>query len=539
MASGGRRRIRHVAADPLDPNIIYGGKITKFDKRTGQVQNIAPEAVRSDKYQFVRTAPVLFSPVDPKTLFFAGNVLFKTQNGGNSWQVISPDLTRETYSDIPESVGVYRTDAMKTMPRRGVIYTVAPSYKDINTIWAGTDDGYIQVTSDGGKTWKNVTPPSITAWSKVSLMDAGRFDSNTAYAAVNRIRCDDLRPHIYRTHDGGKTSQEIVAGLPDNDPINAVREDPVRKGLLFAGSETAVYVSFDDGNHWQSLRQNMPATSIRDLVIKDDDLVVGTHGRSFWILDDITPLRQLTPPLANAETVLYKPQRTYRVRWNMNPDTPLPPEEPARQNPPDGAVINYYLQGKASQPITLDITDAAGKRVRRYSSDDKPYAVPDVNLPAYWIRPQQILSGEAGAHRFIWDLHYTPLDLPAAYPIAATYHQTAPDPTSPWVMPGTYTVTLTVNGKTYTQPLVVVMDPRVKTSPAALKQQHDLSLAVYEGRLQMISMQKAVQERKASQTSEQQKATNTLKTSLNSLNRTLSSIFGVLQDTDMPPPHRP
>jgi len=525
----------YVAADPLDPNIIYGGKVTKFDKRTGQVQNIAPEAVRSGKYRFVRTAPVLFSPVDPKTLFFAGNVLFKTQNGGNAWQVISPDLTRETYPDIPESVGVYRTDAMKTMPRRGVIYTIAPSYKDVNTIWAGTDDGYIQVTSDGGKTWKNVTPPGITAWSKVSLMDAGRFDANTAYAAVNQIRCDDLRPHIYRTHDGGRTWQEIVAGLPDNDPINAVREDPVRKGLLFAGSETAVYVSFDDGNHWQSLRQNMPATSIRDLVIKDDDLVVGTHGRSFWILDDITPLRQLTPPLANAETVLYKPQRTYRVRWNMNPDTPLPPEEPAGQNPPDGAVINYYLQGKASQPITLDIADAAGKRVRRYSSDDKPYTVPDVNLPAYWIRPQQILSGEAGAHRFMWDLHYTPLDLPPAYPIAATYHQTAPDPTSPWVMPGTYTVTLTVNGKTYTQPLVVVMDPRVKTSPAALKQQHDLSLAVYEGRLQVISMQKAVQERKAAQTSEQQKATNTLKTSLNSLNRTLSSIFGVLQDTDMPP----
>lgn len=525
----------YVAADPLDPNIIYGGKITKFDKRTGQVQNIAPEAVRSGKYRFVRTAPVLFSPIDPKALYFAGNVLFKTQNGGNSWQVISPDLTRETYPNIPESVGVFQTGDMKTMPRRGVIYTIAPSFKDVNTIWVGTDDGYIQVTRNGGKTWANVTPPAVTEWSKVSLMEAGHFDVNTAYAAVNRIRCDDMRPHIYRTHDGGKIWQEIVTGLP-NDPINTVREDPVRKGLLYAGSETAVYVSFDDGDHWQPLRLNMPATSIRDLVIKDDDVVVGTHGRSFWILDDITPLRQLTPELAKNETILFKPQRTYRVRWNMNTDTPLPPEEPAGQNPPDGAVINYYLNGKANSVITLAITDAAGKLIRQYRSDEKPYDIPDVNLPAYWIRPQPILSAEAGAHRFLWDLHYTPLDMPPSYPIAAIYHQTAPDPTSPWVMPGTYTVTLTVNGKTYTQPLVVTMDPRVKTAPAALKQQHDLSVAAYEGRKQVMAMQQEAQllTGKAS-TAEQKKALAASQSSLASLNRTFSAIFGILQDTDMPP----
>ena len=406
----------YVAADPLDPNIIYGGKVTKFDKRTGQVQNIAPEAVRSGRYRFVRTAPVLFSPIDPKTLYFAGNVLFKTQNGGNSWQVISPDLTRETYPDIPESVGVYRTDAMKTMPRRGVIYTIAPSPKEINTIWAGTDDGYIQVTRDGGKTWKNVTPAGVGSWSKVSLMDAGHFDANTAYAAVNRIRCDDLKPHIYRTHNGGKSWEEIVTGLPATDPINTVREDPIRKGLLFAGSETAVYVSFDDGNHWQSLRHNMPATSIRDLVIKDDDIVVGTHGRSFWILDDITPLRQADPTMETGGTVLFKPQRAWRVRWNMNPDTPLPPEEPAGQNPPDGAVINYYIRDKATSPVTLEITDAAGKLVRRYSSDEKSYTIPDVNLPTYWIRPQQLLSGEAGAHRFMWDMHYPPSEFTPGLP---------------------------------------------------------------------------------------------------------------------------
>ncbi|MFY8045638.1 MAG: VPS10 domain-containing protein, partial [Chitinophagaceae bacterium] len=337
----------YVAADPLDPNIIYGGKITRHDKRTGQTQNIAPEAVRSGNYRFIRTAPVLFSPIDPKTLFFAGNVLFKTRDGGMNWSVISPDLSRSAW-DIPASVGVFTTEQMKTMPRRGVIYTVAPSFKDSNTIWCGTDDGLIHVTRNGGKQWMDVTPSSITSWSKVSLMEASHFDVNTAYAAVNRIRLDDMKPHIYKTHDGGKTWKEIVQGLP-NDPINTVREDPVRKGLLYAGSERAVYVSFDDGEHWQSLRLNMPATSIRDLVIKDDDIVVGTHGRSFWILDDITPLRQISSALSGQPMILYKPQQAWRVRWSTYTDTPVPQEEPAGENPPDGAVINYHLTANASQ----------------------------------------------------------------------------------------------------------------------------------------------------------------------------------------------
>jgi photosystem II stability/assembly factor-like uncharacterized protein len=546
----------YVAADPLDPNIIYGGKITKHYKRTGQTQNIAPEAVRSGKYRFIRTAPVLFSPVDQKTLYFAGNVIFKTLNGGRDWQVISPDLSRDNYEDIPESIGIYRNEDLKKMPRRGVVYTIAPSYKDINTIWAGTDDGLIHLTKDGGKTWRNVTPPALTPWSKVSLMDAGRTDVNTAYAAVNRIRLDDQRPHIYRTRDGGKSWQEIVNGLP-NDPINVVREDPFRKGLLFAGSERAVYVSFDDGDHWQSLRFNMPATSIRDLVIKDDDLVVGTHGRSFWILDDITPLRQLTAAVSKNNTMLFKPQTAYRVRWNMNTDTPLPQEEPAGQNPPDGAVINYYLSEKQARPVTLDILSANGKLIRRFSSDDKPYDIPAVNIPLYWIRPQQILSAEAGSHRFLWDMHYTPLPESPSYPIAAVFGQTAPEASSPWVMPGVYTVKLTAGGKVYTQSFTIKMDPRVKTPVKDLQLQHDLSLACYEQRRQL---QPALEDIRSIRTQLKKEmmmtrgliAKNMMETEkiaagiensipgssepgLQRIAGALSNIMNILQDTDMSP----
>jgi photosystem II stability/assembly factor-like uncharacterized protein len=517
----------YVAADPLDPNIIYGGKISKTDKRTGQVQNIAPEAVRSGKYRFVRTAPVLFSPIDPKTLFLAGNVLFKTQDAGNSWTIISPDLSRETYSDIPESVGIYRTEDMKKMARRGVIYALAPSPKDFNTIWAGTDDGLVHITKDGGKNWKDITPATPSGeknnywlWSKISMVEASHFEVNNAYIAVNRIRNDDMRPHIMRTRDGGKTWQETVNGLP-NDPINSVKEDPNRKGLLFAGSETAVYVSFDDGDHWQSLRLNMPATSIRDLVIKDDDLVIGTHGRSFWILDDITPLRQITADLAKSEAIFYKPQNPYKVRWNIYTDTPVPQEEAAGQNPPDGAIFDYFLKEKAQGEVTLEIFDALGKSVRKFSSNDKPYKIPDVNIPLYWIRPQQILSSEAGSQRFVWDMHYKSLDEPASYPISATYMDTAPDPTSPWVLAGNYTAKMTINGKTYTQTFTIKQDPRVKTSPEKMKQIHDLSMICYEAK---------------------QKITNKLKENppketeakLNKLKNAFSSIFNILVDTDMP-----
>ena len=474
----------YAAPDPLDPNIIYGGKITRFDKLTGQVQNIAPEAVRSDKYRFLRTAPVIFSPVDPHVLYFAGNVLFKTTSGGNRWDVVSPDLSREQ-PEVPESIGVFRTADLSKMARRGVIYTVAPSYKDLNVIWAGTDDGLIHVTRDGGNKWMNVTPPEVTPWSKVSLMDAGHFDVSTAYAAINRIRLDDQRPHIYRTHDGGKTWQEIVRGLPD-EPINVVREDPQRPGLLFCGSERAVYVSFNDGDNWQSLRLNMPASSIRDLVIKDDDIVVGTHGRSFWILDDVTPLRQINDQIASSDAFLFKPQQAYRVRWNLNTDTPLPPEEPAGKNPPDGAILNYYLKSAASGAVMLEVFDGAGKLVRRFTSADRPDPIEaiekEVNIPPYWIRRPQILSAEAGMQRFVWDLHYPPPEgQRPEYPIAAIYADTARHPLGPWVLPGSYMVKLTVNGHSYAEPLTVKIDPRVKTAPDGLAQQHAIAMKCYDG----------------------------------------------------------
>ena len=469
----------YVAADPLDPNIIYGGKITKYDKRTAQVQNIAPNPVRNGKVRFIRTAPVLFSPVDHKTLFFAGNIIFKTTNGGSSWETISPDLTRETW-DIPASVGIYNTEEVKKMRQRGVVYSLAPSYQDLNVLWAGTDDGLIHITKDGGKHWKNITPASITSWSKISMIDASRFDVNTAYVAVNRIRVDDMTPHIYKTTDGGATWKKIINGLP-NEPINSVREDAVRKGLLFAGSENAVYFSLDAGENWQSLRLNMPATSIRDLVIKDDDLVIGTHGRSFWILDNITPLRQININKTK-ETVLFKPQKAIRVRWNMNTDTPIPPEEPAGENPPDGAMIDYYLNSNSSSPVKLEIMNAKGDIIRTFTSKDTLYTIPEVNIPLYWIRPQQILAATAGAHRFLWDMRYTPLNTPAAYPMTAIIHNTPPDATAPWVMPGNYTVRLTANGQTQEQPITISMDPRVKTGTAQWQRQHDLSMICYEGR---------------------------------------------------------
>ncbi|PYX11403.1 MAG: glycoside hydrolase [Acidobacteria bacterium] len=472
----------YVAPDPLDPNLIYGGKATKFNRLTGQTQDISPVILRTGQYRFNRTAPLMFSPVDPHILYLASNVLFKTTDGGNSWQIISPDLTRQD-PGVPPNLGVFVESDSAKGKHRGVIYSLAPSPKDVNLMWAGTDDGLIHVTRDGGTNWANVTPPELTPWSKIAQMDASHFDIATVYAAVNRFRLDNLHPYIYRTHDSGKTWQKIVNGIPDNEPANTVREDPERKGLLFAGTERTVYVSFDDGDHWQSLRLNLPATSIRDLVVHQDDIVVGTHGRSFWILDNITPLRQMDAKVAASDAYLFAPQLTYRVRRNNNTDTPLPPEEPAGQNPPDGAMLDYVLKSAAIGPVTIEISDESGKLVHRFSSTDKPEPMneKELNIPTYWIRPARVLSTRPGMHRFVWDLHYPPPDsLEHEYPISAIYHDTPRTPLGPTVMPGKYSVKLTVNGTTYTQPLMIKMDPRVMTTQGGLRQQFELETKINE-----------------------------------------------------------
>jgi len=477
----GAEEYGYIAPDPLHPNLIYGGKVTVFDRNTGQTRDVSPVVLRTGQYRFNRTAPLIFSVADPHVLYLGSNVLFATRDGGNSWQIVSPDLTRED-PGVPATLGPFIEADPEKGKHRGVIYSVAPSPIDANLIWAGTDDGLIHVTRDGGKNWQNVTPPELTAWSKLAQMDASHFDTATAYAAVNRFRLDDLHPYIYRTHDGGKSWQKVVSGLPENEPVNTVREDPERKGLLFTGTERSVYVSWDDGDHWQSLQMNLPPTSIRDLVVHHDDVVVGTHGRSFWILDNITPLRQFSPEIANARAHLFAPQLTYRVRRNNNTDTPLPPEEPAGQNPPDGAMIDYSLKAATSAPVTLEIVDASsGQTVRRFSSADRPEPVnaKELDVPTYWVRPARVLSAEAGMHRFIWNLAYPEPDvLEHQYPISAIYHDTPRYPLGATVPPGQYKIVLTIGGQSYTQALEIRMDPRVKTTPEDLRQQFELDRKV-------------------------------------------------------------
>ena len=476
----GTEEYGYVAPDPLHPNLIYGGKVTRFDMITGQTQDVSPVLLRTGKYRFNRTAPLIFSPAAPHTLYLGSNVLFKTTDAGHSWQVISPDLTRED-PGVPPNLGNMIASDPAQGKHRGVIYSLAPSPLDANLIWAGTDDGLIWLTRDGGQNWREVSPPGLTAWSKIAQLDASHFDPNGVYAAVNRFRLDDLHPYIYRTHDGGQTWEKITTGLPDDAAVNVVREDPVRQGLLFAGTERAIYVSFNDGDSWQSLQLNLPATSMRDLVIHNDDIVVGTHGRSFWILDDITPLRQLNEQIAAARAFLFKPGIAYRVRRNVNTDTPLPPEEPAGKNPPDGAIIDYTLQSAAPAAVKLQILDASGKIVRAFSSTDKPEATTEelgkeLNVPLYWIRPPQILSDAAGQHRFVWDLRTPPpASLRHEYPISAIVHDTPRLPVGPAVMPGVYTVKLEVAGQTFSQPLEIKMDPRITAPVDQLDQQFRLA----------------------------------------------------------------
>lgn len=486
----------YMAPDPKDPNIIYGGRVMRFNKKTGQSTNVAPEALRSGNYRGVRTMPLLFHPADDNMLLFGTNVLWKTMNGGQSWEIISPDLTYEQ-PPVPASVGDFKTKEMETMRRRGVIYALGPSPLDRDIIWAGTDDGRVHVTTDGGANWADVTPPTMTSWDKVSQIDASHFDKNTAYLAINAIRKDDMTPYVYRTRDGGKTWVLLNDGMNPMGPVNVVREDPKEKGLLYAGTEREVYFSVDDGVNWQSLRNNMPATSIRDLVIHEDDLVVGTHGRSIWIMDHISPLREMAKS-KTGKAYLYGPADTYRVRWNMFSDTPLPPEEPTGTNPPDGAPIDYQLNQPAKL-IQLEILNADGSLIRRYRSDDTEEERDTLSYayPTYWMRPIQKLGTSAGHYRFIWDLRYTPpKGAERDFSIAAVYENTPSGPHGPFVNPGTYLVRLTVDGERFERSVTVKMDPRVTISPEALKDQFRLSMACYNAYHELQAMVEAIDAKK-------------------------------------------
>jgi photosystem II stability/assembly factor-like uncharacterized protein len=522
-----------IAVDPLDPNILYGAKLTRTNQELGEVADIAPEPVRRGEYRYDRTLPVVFSRLDPHTLYFSANVVFKSTDAGYSWRVISPDLTRPSY-ETPANLGVFATYDPEKGKHRGVVYALAPSYKEADAIWAGTDDGLIHITRDAGKSWQNVTPPQLKPWSKVSIIEASHFDAATAYAAINSFRLDDLRAHIFRTRDFGKTWTEITKGIPEGGASNTVREDPLRKGLLFAGTEGSVYVSFDDGDNWQPLQLNLPHTSMRDLTIHGDDLIVGTHGRSFWILDDITPLRQLSADVASAAVTLFKPEEAIRFRWNRNPDTPLPPEIPAGKNPPDGAILDYYLAASSSKPVTLEILDSENHFVRRYSSTDKPEPLEKIAaanpIPMYWVRPTQVLSGEAGMHRFVWDLHYSaPESLGHEFPISAIVHDTVQYPLGAWAMPAKYTVKLTVEEKSYEQPLTVKMDPRIKTPEGDLHKQFEMEAGAVEGMNESYEALRQVQSLRAQLKDRAGKSQGALADSINALDKRAAELEGAAQ----------
>ncbi len=504
------------ASDPRNPDMVYGSQrsnVSIFNRATGQTRTVGPDmsarGPNGETYnRNVRTMPLQWSPVNADALYYASNAVWKTLDRGTTWKRISPDLARATW-DVPVNAGKYANTVRPSAA--GTITALALSPRTESVIWTGTDDGVVQRTANGGLTWTNVTPSGIKPWTRFFNIDAGHFDLLTAYAAANTMRLDDMNPHFFRTHDGGKTWTEINTGIAGGSVSNAIREDTRVKGLLYASTDTQVWVSYDDGDHWESLRIDMPAISVRDLQVKDDstcmcsDLVAATHGRGFYILDDITPLRQAAAARRASTAYLFKPAPAVRVRFATNDPTPLPPEVPAGENPPPGAIINYYLATNAKEPVTLEVLDAGGKVVRSYSSADTaqnphpavdPVAytklcqlrpnLPNCGLPLYWQAPPMVIGSQKGVYRFSWDMHYNPLETPDREigggddASGAVPHRTYPDAHAPWVSPGNYTVRLTVNGEKFTQPITVRMDPRVKTSAAGLAALATLSKALYE-----------------------------------------------------------
>jgi photosystem II stability/assembly factor-like uncharacterized protein len=499
------------APDPRDPDMVFGSSrsdVTLYNRKTGQTTRVGPDmGPRGGPFnRNVRTMPILWSPIDPDLLFYTSNVVWKTRDRGHSWTRISPDLSRPTW-EVPANAGKYSDQV--TPSQQGTITALSASPIDVDILWAGTDDGNIQVTTDGGANWSNVTPPEIKPWTRIFNIEAGHFDEGTAYAAANTMRIDDMNPHFWRTHDGGETWTEINNGLAPGAVANSIREDPRVPGLLYAATETQVWVSFDDGDAWHSLRLDMPAVSVRDIQVKDDstcmcsDLVAGTHGRGFWILDNVTPLRQAAEAAAATEAYLFAPATAVRVRFGTNDPTEWTKELPHGENPPPGGIIDYYLAADVSGPVSLEILDEDGIVVRSYSSDDprlepdpaldpegydricrlNPTA-PNCRVPLYWPAPQMLVSTRKGMHRFSWDLHFEPLgDEPRAGGGAtgAVPHRTYPRVQAPWAPPGEYTVRLTAGGEQYTQPLSLRLDPRVTTPAPDLALLASLSREMWDG----------------------------------------------------------
>ena len=463
----------YAAPDPRDPDLIYGAgrtEVTRYRWSTHQVQDITPLVLRGTA-RAERTQPIMFSPVRPDLLYYAANTVFSSTNGGQTWQTISPDLSHPD-PGMPPTIGAL--GAKDHQKHRGAIYALAPSFKTTRTLWAGTDDGKLWVTRDGGAHWKDITPSGVTPWSKITQLDASRFDDTTVYASVSRLRLDDLAPYVYRTHDGGNSWTAITAGLPAG-PVNAVRADPIRKGLLYAATETGVYASFDDGDSWQSLQRDLPHTSVRDIVVHDSDLIVATHGRGFWIMDDMSPLRHVAPGMT---TALLPPAPALRLPRSEYSDTPIPPDEPLARNPPTGASLDYYLATEVTD-VRIEIRDAKNQLVRAYSSNDPPELTREELakqlIPLYWVMPERQLGKTRGMHRWIWDLRRTRPHAPRyGYPISAAPVATVRTPEGARVAPGTYTVNLIVDSHTFTAKVDVALDPRIKLPAAVIARQNEL-----------------------------------------------------------------
>ena len=474
----------YIAPDPTNPDILYvtgtNGSVSRFDRRTSFSQDITPwplptfgSEIVDRKYRDPWTPVLLFSPADKQTLYLGTQFVMKTTDGGLHWQAISPDLTGSTRKPGDKKPGGPPTVENSKQRGYGVVYTIAPSSLNRDLIWAGSDTGLIHLTRDGGKSWKEVTPTGLSDWSKISLIEASHFDPAEAYAAVDRHRLDDRTPYLYRTRDYGASWQLITDGLQAPSFLRAVHEDPQRRGLLFAGTEFGIYVSFDDGGHWQPLQLNLPVTSVHDLVIHGDDLVIATHGRSFWILDDITPIRQTSDAMKADGAWLYRPGTAVRIDNDSFPGSPLPPEEPTAENPPNGAVLDFYLP-RAADHVTLEILDGKNDVVRSFSSDDrKPGKRPQFAVADRWLPVPQVPGTAAGMHRLVWDFAWK-----ASGGEEIDDFEVAPL-RGPRAVPGTYRVRLIVDGKSLVQPLKVVMDPRSSATPRELEQQFQLGQKMF------------------------------------------------------------